>query len=300
MGVGIIGAGSIGMLIGSYLADCNLDVTMLVRNEVQKDLLNEKGINCINDDGTSIQVVVNAVTEYEKLATMELVIVAVKYQDVQSVLQTLKEKKIQVPLLFIQNGIAHLQDVQESDFQHVAFATVEHGALKEDAYTVRHNGVGKITIGERFGDARKFDILEQVNCERFPVTRNRDAAYILLRKGLINCLINPLTTILGVANGELVQNANSHQLMRALYEELINAFPEMAEDLPFTAIESICHRTSRNYSSMYADYLAGRPMEIETIVSAVILKAERKGKCLQLLRTYENILLVLDRKAYKK
>lgn len=297
MTVGIIGAGSIGMLIGSYLAEAGVNVTLLVRNEAQRKRLNAEGICRVNEDGSETKTVVTATMDFEDIATVDLLIVAVKYRDVVVILQKLKDLKVHAPLLFIQNGLAHLSVVQEQDFPYVAFATVEHGALKKDDCTVLHNGVGKITIGERFGDPLKFDILERVYTEQFPVIRHRDASYILLRKVLINCLINPLTTILNVPNGQLVENPDAHKLMGALYVELIGAFPEMEEGLSFEAVELICQQTARNHSSMLTDYNAGRLMEIDTIVSAVIQKAESREKSLPLLQTYEHILLVLDGKA---
>lgn len=299
MKVGIIGAGSIGLLIGSYLAEAKLAVTMLVRDEQQKIQLENNGIWRMNEGANKVKVSVTATLDYQEIATMDLLIIAVKYQDLAVVLQALKGRNIKSPLLFIQNGIAHLNDIVENDFPHIAFATVEHGALKKDSHTVSHNGVGKITIGERFGDPQKFDILEKVSSEFFPVQRHVDASYILLRKVLINCLVNPLTTILQVPNGELITNSDAHKLMKMLYEELIEAFPNMKDDLPFEAVEAVCRHTAKNHSSMLTDFYAKRPMEIETIVSAVIAKAEYDGKKLPLLQTYEKILLVLDRQVKK-
>lgn len=297
MAVGIIGAGSIGMLMGSYLVEAGIEVTILVRNEAQRECLNAQGICRINEDGSEMKAAVVATMNFEEVAAVDLLVIAVKYRDVAAVLQTLKDLKIEVPLLFIQNGLAHLTAVQERDFPHIAFATVEHGALRRDDCTVLHNGVGPITIGERFGDATKFDLLERAYTKRFPIIRHGNASHILLRKVLINCLINPLTTILQVPNGQLVENESARKLMGALYEELIGAFPDMQEDLPFSAVESICRQTARNHSSMLADYKARRSMEIDTIISAVIRRAERRGKELLLLQTYEAILLVLDGKA---
>ncbi len=297
MKVGIIGAGAIGMLMGSYLAEAGLNVTMLTRSHAQCQSLLEKGICRIDERGRKTIQSIHATTHYQALQSMNLLIIAVKYKDISAVLQNIKAEKMDIPLLFIQNGLAHLEDLKENEFSHMAFATVEHGAMKKNDYTVMHNGVGRIVIGERFGHPHHFDLLESANGPAFPVIRHHDAAYILLRKALINCLINPLTTILKVPNGQLIESEHALELLTDLYDELLDAFPEMAQDLPFSAVVEICERTARNHSSMLADYEAGRPMEIQTIVSAVIQKAKWNGKNLPLLATYEKILLVLDRKA---
>lgn len=300
MDVGIIGAGSIGMLIGSYFAESGLEVTMLVRREEQQEKLKDKGIHRISDDGSKVVVPVRATTAYKEMAQATLIIIAVKYKDLANVLEELKRENIQVPILFIQNGIGHLASVSEDIFPTVAFATVEHGALKQNDYIVNHNGVGNITIGVAFGERRAFRLLEEIELNQFPIQWHTNVAHLLLRKTFINCLINPLTTILGIQNGALLTNPHSYQLMKNLYEELMNVFPVMKKELPFTAVEHVCKRTALNSSSMLTDYRQGRPMEIETIVSAVIQRAAAKGEFLPLLQTFEHLLLAMERKVELK
>lgn len=299
MDVGIIGAGSIGMLIGSYIAESGLTVRMLVRGERQREQLMEKGLCRINGDGTKLLTAVQATTAYTAMTQVKLLIIAVKYKDLADVLARLKSEDCKVPILFVQNGIGHLDAIREIDFPNVAFSTVEHGALKQSNTIVKHNGVGNITIAVAFGQKDVFQLLEKSDRQQFPIRWEEDAAHILLRKALMNCLINPLTTILHVPNGELVKNIHSHLLMKSLYEELIEVFPEIERELSFEMVEGVCLKTAQNHSSMLTDYQNGRPMEIDTIVSAVIAKAALRGKSLPLLQTYERLLLVLDEKAMK-
>ena len=56
------------------------------------------------------------------------------------------------PVLFVQNGIGHMELVKNTEFPHVAFATVEHGARRIDDRTVSHNGIGMMTIATARGD----------------------------------------------------------------------------------------------------------------------------------------------------
>ena len=50
---------------------------------------------------------------------------------------------------------------------------------------------------------------------------------------------------------------------------------------------------------MLVDRLAGRPMEIETIVTAVIRKANGRNKSLPFLATYEQMLFAIEWKGAK-
>ena len=60
--------------------------------------------------------------------------------------------------------------------------------------------------------------------------------------------------------------------------ELMDAFPEMKKILPYEAVVDVCRKTANNQSSMLVDRLAGRPMEIATIVTAVREKRKSVDK----------------------
>ncbi|MEK5039659.1 ketopantoate reductase family protein [Sporosarcina sp. FSL K6-3457] len=295
MNVVIAGAGSIGLLLGSFLAEAGVAVTFYVRREEQAQLIREKGIQRINQDGTTSMYDVGAMTDIRALAPTALWIVAVKYAGLGDLLSDMEQATIENPVLFIQNGIGHIELVNNTAMPHVAFATVEHGARRVDDRTVSHNGVGMLTIAPTRGDKRLFDKLGRAHSALFPVSFHVDAEQILMRKVLINCMINPLTAILKVKNGELLTNTHCRTLFDTLYAELMAAFPEIQSILPNEAVVGVCEKTASNQSSMLADCLAGRPMEIETIVTAVIRKANERQRTLPLLAMLETMLYAVNR-----
>ncbi|KAA0966610.1 2-dehydropantoate 2-reductase [Sporosarcina sp. ANT_H38] len=294
MEVIIAGAGSIGLLMGSYLSEVGIEVTFYVRREEQAEHIRVNGIQRINQDNTKEVLHVNATTDIRNLSTTALWIVAVKYAGLRELLSEMQEAHVYNPVLFVQNGIGHLELVNNLELPHVAFATVEHGASRLDDRTVSHNGVGMITIATARGSNSVFEIIGQAHSDLFPVSHHSDAEQILLRKVLINCMINPLTAILGVKNGELLTNDHCLTLFNSLYAELLSAFPEMQSILPFEAVKGICRKTAQNRSSMLVDRLANQPMEIETIVTAVIRKADGCNKSLPLLTAFEQMLFAIE------
>ena len=149
---------------------------------------------------------VNATTDIRKLPVGGLWIVAVKYSGLKELLSQMKIVDVRNPVLFVQNGIGHIDLAYETDIPHISFATVEHGAQRLDDRTVSHNGTGMLTIASGRGDATLFNQIEEANSDAFPVIRHPDADHVLFRKVLINCMINPLTAILEVENGELLTN----------------------------------------------------------------------------------------------
>ncbi|HJF30890.1 MAG TPA: 2-dehydropantoate 2-reductase [Sporosarcina psychrophila] len=296
MEVIIAGAGSIGLLLGSYLSEAGMDVTFYVRREEQAELIRVEGIQRTNQDNTEDMFRVDATTDIRNLSTTALWIVAVKYAGLRDLLSEMQEAHITNPVLFIQNGIGHVELLESNEFPNVAFATVEHGARRIDDRSVAHNGIGMLTIATAYGEDSAFNLMGLAHSDRFPVRRHSDAEQILMRKVLINCMINPLTAILEVKNGELLTNDYCLTLFKALYKELLDTFPEMQSFLSYEDVADVCRKTARNSSSMLVDRLAGRPMEIETIVTAVIRKANRHNKSLPLLSTFEQMLYAIERK----
>jgi len=297
MSVVIAGAGSVGLLLGSFLAESGIEVTMFVRREEQATLLMSDGIRRINENGTESVYRVNATTDIKDVPVNRLWIIAVKYSNVKALLMELENAGREESLMFIQNGIGHIAHASATQSSNLAFATVEHGALRTDDRTVVHNGIGMLTIGAGRGNAHEFNIVEQAKSKSFPVTRHEDAEFVLMRKVLINCMINPLTAILEVKNGELLSNDSCYVLFERLYKELMNAFPEMHTELSLENVIAVCKRTAENHSSMLSDRSAGRPMEIETIVTAVIRKAREAQKEMPLLSTFEEMLYAIEKKA---
>lgn len=292
----IVGAGSIGLLLGTFFAEANCAVTFIVRREAQAKRINKDGIRRMNKDQTETVCKVKASMDLNKLKDADLVIIAVKYAHLKELLLEIEKQNSQPPLLFIQNGIGHLKIVLETTFAQIAFGTVEHGALKTDDRSVLHNGIGHLTLGRARGASSVLNQVETISTANFPIKVEQDVDHILMRKVLINCMINPLTAILQVKNGELLTNPSSYALFNELYDELADAFPMMKTDLSLDEVIAVCDNTKHNQSSMLTDRLVGRRMEIETIVSAVIERAKLSNKNLPLLSTLEKLLYAIDGK----
>ncbi|MFC5602970.1 2-dehydropantoate 2-reductase [Sporosarcina koreensis] len=294
MDVVVAGAGSIGLLIGSYLAEAGMDVVFFVRREEQAATIRERGIRRVNGDGSETVLKADAQTDAGKLPWNAPWIVATKYGGVAPTVEIIRKRNLENAVMFVQNGYGHFDFVRKTELPNVNFATVEHGAGRLDDRTVSHNGVGALKIALYRGDEKSFDFFKSVDSPDFPVIYANDAHQLILRKVLINCMINPLTAILQVKNGELVQNRYAKNLFDQLFDEIMAAFPEMQKDLPKSAVEEICIRTAANKSSMLTDRLNGNLMEIKTVVTSILQMGEGRGMPLPLLRTLEKILLAID------
>lgn len=294
MDVVIAGAGSIGLLFGSFLAEKGHRVTFLVRRAEQAERLVKEGLVRYRNGLEVSSQEVKAILNEADIPEEAFIIVAVKTGGITEVVNKLRS--LPNPLLFIQNGLIHYEMAMNLDAtsRSMAFATVEHGAERLGDNMVAHHGIGftKIAVGR--GIETDFRWFETLQSEVFPVEFHPNAEKLLLRKVIVNCLINPLTAILLQKNGELLRNRQSKELFDQLYDEIMAVFPEMKTELPYNQASEICRRTASNTSSMLTDRMRGNQMEIDAIVGALIRKAEARGGALPMLSIFEKLLVAMD------
>jgi len=289
----VIGAGSVGMLMASFLAE-HFEVTVIVRRKEQEEAIRKHGIIRRNLDGTVTETFVNVTSGYAEIAGDSLVIVAVKYTHLKDVLPQLEKLSIDMPILFVQNGLAHFEEALKLPQKSIGFGSCQFGAQKENDHTVIHRGVGVLKLAVGRGNHEAYQSLLDVKNGLFPVQWVDDAETMLLEKALYNCFINPLTAILQVKNGDLATNGHARKLLEVLYEECMEAFPEQRKLISFQDVIALCEKTASNTSSMLQDRLMNKKTEVDSIVGAVIKKAEQKGKRLPTLKTLYHLVLAIE------
>jgi 2-dehydropantoate 2-reductase len=105
---------------------------------------------------------------------------------------------------------------------------------------------------------------------------------VLWKKLAVNAVINPLTAILRVPNGELLHRPPLDPLIAEIVEEVwrvaarhkipLPTPPELAEE-----VRRVCRGTASNRSSMLRDVEEGRPTEIDSINGAVVRLGRERG-----------------------
>ena len=288
MRIGIIGAGAVGMLFGAYLSKAGHDISFLVRNKSLKELY-------IKTNDITEPIECQIVNSIEALHQMDIIIVAVKYHDLSSLKNNLDSLPNETPLLFIQNGLLHLQFIDTLKQSNILLGSVLHGATKINRETVQHLGIGTTSIGFYKGKWQRLEQLLRSKSEQFPFQLTENIRQILFKKALLNCLINPLTTIARVQNGELIKNESYKKILRSLYEEIIEAFEDWNDLLAWEEVVSLCQNTEYNYSSMLKDFQSNRVMEVDTIVGAILAEAESRKKSLPILNTFYLLLKEMNK-----
>ncbi|MFD1031074.1 ketopantoate reductase family protein [Metaplanococcus flavidus] len=281
----VIGAGAVGMLTASLLKEAGCGVLLITRRREQAELINKQGIT---KDGKVHYIKASA--EWDKIPANAYMLITVKYSHLPEIISALKRKSLDNPVVFMQNGMMHLEMLRNLPQKNIAAGIVEHGALKVSETEVRHTGRGIFKFALLRGDEERFLPLLKINGVK--AEWHKDSDKMLLRKVLLNSMINPLTALLSVKNGELLSNPHAYELLKNVYTELYTGFPEIEKLLPFEQVTALCAATAENTSSMLADKLAGRQLELDTILLYII---RRSPYTLPILQTFYHLLKAAEK-----
>lgn len=289
MKIAIIGGGSIGLLFSYYLNE-QYEVTLYVRNPSQREKIDSEGI-VFQSEGNSrkADVQVKLASEWCK-HDEEISIICVKQYQLEELLKN-ASLPTRHPYLFLQNGMGHLKWIDHYHLNMALVGTVEHGAFRVNENTVVHTGVGKTSIalykGENVDFLRTFI---QSMSGTFPFQIEKDYKLMLQKKLVVNALINPLTAVLKVKNGLLLENVHYFRVFNDLFNEIKGILELEEEQLYYENILNVCRKTSQNRSSMLRDIEEGRQTEIDAILGFLIEEAEKRKVNAPLVTTLFHII----------
>lgn len=275
MKIAIIGGGSIGLLFTYYLCQ-NHHVVLYVRTARQQDKLQKEGLILQRHEQTFKEnVEVRLVSEWGK-DNEDLSIICVKQYQLPDLLAQ-AHLSTNHPLLFVQNGMGHLKHLEQLKTRMLLVGSVEHGAYRLNEHCVAHTGIGRTRIAVYRGDAT--ELVKNFSMSvpsTFPLQIEKDYKEMLLSKLVVNAVINPLTAILKVENGILLENPHYFKLVQALFAEVAAVLQLENAALHFESVQNICKNTAKNRSSMLKDLEAGNETEVDAILGYLLEEAEEK------------------------
>lgn len=232
----------------------------------------------------------------------DLIIICVKYPQLDELCQQLSSlstgNKIDdsIPILIMMNGMGVIEIVSSYFPNNQVFQAVTTHGARFEKNSLSHTGCGDTQLGGYQGEKYKQqrDALCKLLNTYLPKTfLSNNIEQTLWKKLLINAVINPLTTIHNIDNGQIISNPSIKQESYLLCQELspllckLNAF-EDSQQL-FEQICFIAKQTKNNTSSMLQDHLNHKKSEIESITGYLLNKTKRL-----------NIELPLHNKIYRK
>lgn len=236
-------------------------------------------------------------------------------------------------ILFLQNGMGVIDEVNEKIFPdaslrpHYLQGIISHGVKMKKPFHIEYTGLGTTIIGKlpsstttdvkrtyaeppETGWAPSSKYLARTLTLTPPLVAVAKPPISLLQSQLeklaMNCVINPLTAILDVKNGELLYNYHMTRTMRMLLAEIstvICALPELdgvpgvkerfSTERLKTLVVKLANATAANTSSMLQDVHALKTTEIEYINGYIVRRGDELG--IRCALNYMMVQLVLGR-----
>lgn len=289
----IIGSGAIGSLLAARCEKRNMPYSMWWR-EFSDDTLT---VNFL--DGSSA--LLNASTPHPA----QLLMIPTKAWQVANVLEQYRPHICaDTCIVLMHNGIGTEEAVLSKFSDNpVLRITTSRAALKVSSSTINEtiiNETGKGT--SQAGWLRKPQGLQQKDqqndiqswcnevledCQWFD-----DIRLPLWQKLAINCVINPLTAIHNIKNGELLKSQHRADIEILLEEFFLVADAEkLLLDKAQTTqqVWAVIEKTANNYSSMHQDVMHNRKTEIDYINGFLLMRAKSHGLILA-----KNAKLLID------
>jgi len=181
--------------------------------------------------------------------------------------------------LTLQNGIGNRELLAEIlGLPRVALGITTTGATLLDPGLARAGGEGTISMESH---PRLGPLEDALIGAGFNVQMVNDVDSLVWGKLVINAAINPLTALLRIPNGELLQRPEAHELMGTLAQEAAAVAKAQNIQLPFEdavqTAEDVARKTAPNHSSMFQDIHRGAPTEIDAICGAITKTGEKMG-----------------------
>ncbi|WP_175638837.1 2-dehydropantoate 2-reductase [Metabacillus schmidteae] len=275
MEIGIIGAGSLGLLYSYYLSKKH-KVTLYTNRQEQADQINNLGIHMVKGS-ISDRAIVHATAK--KSYKESILIITVKQYQLDSIINVLKMLSPRT-IVFLQNGMGHISRLNSLLDHRVIVGIAEHGALKSDEHIVHHTGEGMTKLAAYQHQAeivQNLSFLEKDQINHFPFEFLSEWEKMLNEKLVVNATINPLTAVLRVKNGELMSNMYYKKLFYELFKEVISILEMEKRKELWDHVSGICLKTAENESSMFRDVQHHRQTEIDSILGYLILNAGGKN-----------------------
>jgi 2-dehydropantoate 2-reductase len=319
----IAGAGAIGGYIGARLAKAGADVVLFARGS-HVQAMQDRGLRVVSPDG-DFEVRPEVTGDLNTIGRADVIFLGVKAHSLTTLAPQLR------PLLgpdtvvvSTQNGIPwwyfqgyggeleglHLDRVDPGGV--IAAAIEPRRVVGSLAYfstdiaepgVIHHTEGNRISFGEPDGTRteRTKRIAEALIAAGFrcPVTtRFRHEIWVKL---LGNVAFNPISALTGGTLEELARHPDVSAVVRQLMAETEAVAGRLGIELPISIDQRMAgaEKVGAHKTSMLQDFEAGRPMELEAIVGAVVELGERLGVAMPATKTVYACAKMLDEKRRK-
>jgi 2-dehydropantoate 2-reductase len=301
MKLAVLGPGGLGCLLAVLFREAAADVSLVDYRPDRVARLRRRGIQ-VSGLEAGPRIVTVPIGLAPEVGPCDLTIVAVKAYQTAAAAQALPGLMSRGGLaLTLQNGLGNLEALAGVVGPARLLAGVGLlGVTSRDEGRVIYAGRGAIYVGAPTGsqvsEAEVAAVVDLFRDAGLECQSRQDIETALWEKLMINVGINPLTALLRVPNGALLQVTEAWDAAVAAAREaqaVARAAGVSLSGDPAARLRQVCTNTAANNSSMLQDILAGRPTEIEALNAQVAAR----GRALGLATPVNDLLTQLLRAA---
>jgi 2-dehydropantoate 2-reductase len=305
----VAGAGAIGAYIGARMAHAGFDVTLFARGPHLR-AMQERGVQVKSSEGNFVARPTIA-SSLEEVGAVDVIFLAVKAHSLPQLAPQLKPVLgPETTVVSTQNGIPwwhfhgfggeweglRLERVDPGgvvssaiEVQRVVGSIVYFSAEITEPGVVQHGEGNRITLGEPDGSRseRSRLIAEALVASglRCPLTtRIRHEIWV---KVLGNASLNPVSALTRATIAQMLRDPGVCLVIRNVMQEVEAVSCKLGIELPVSIDQRIAgaEKVGEHKTSMLQDLEAGRPIELEALVGAVVELGERVGLPMPCTRT---------------
>lgn len=269
MKVAVVGPGAMGCLYAAKLVKAGVECVLIDHTEERAKRLTKQGIT-VETGGEQETVPVRVLTRAPS-GTGLVIVLAKSYATPSLTLPP------DAAILTIQNGLGNVETLcsMAGSQRILAGSTSEAATLIAEGVT-RHVAPGQTRFGA-WTSCEPEEAHRVLTQAGFNVEITPAPGQTLWEKAAVNAGINPLTALLNVPNGRLIESRETRQLLRDLVVEAAKVAStegyRFAQSL-VERTEQVCVDTADNVSSMLQDIRAGKRTEIDAISGEILRRAQ--------------------------
>ena len=274
MHIVVLGAGAIGSLYGAKLAGVN-DVTLIGRPDHVR-AIEQNGLRVEGIESQTIHV--RAATQIEQLNPDTLILLTTKVPATALALEPVADLvRDDTTIIALQNGLNSEEVAREAVCGRgvVLRGITQFGAIFERPGTIRYMVTGYTLLEKHDRSAR---IAAVLNAAGLDCGVSADITKEVWRKLVFNCVVNPITTIIGGEVGDIV-DPHLSRLKQLVIDECLAVARAEGISLENNLMDQVnaAYAGSQNVVSMQQDLLRGHATEIDYLNGAVAALGARHG-----------------------
>jgi 2-dehydropantoate 2-reductase len=313
MSVAIVGAGAIGGLLGAYLARSGEEVILIARGP-HLAAMQSRGVT-VRSAGAEFNTWPECTDDMRAIGRADVVFLTLKAHSIPAVAEVIGSSLAESACIVgAQNGIPwwyfedrHLESVDPGgiiarniEYRKVVGCIAYPAAHVIEPGVIEHLEGNRFTVGEPDGSKSErvvaiSSMLVKAGLKAPVQTRIRNEIWLKL---LGNATLNPLSALTRASLADIVTSSVTSDLVRNLMEEVDAVARALGVEVPLTIEKRMAGAAAmgEHRTSMLQDLEAGRPLEVDALVGAVVELAGDTGVPVPSLSVVYRLVKLLDEK----